>query len=374
MPLPKLNKPGPVKIAGAGPAGLAAATVLAKAGWRAEVHEQSDRVGARWKRGLQILENFSEKEDILGFMERSGLEASFWRSPIREITLWAGRGKRHSFKSDEPLGYFVRRGAQPGELDRGLLDAASAAGAEIHFGSRLGAGEAQIRATGPRRVNGIGKEVTFKTPLSDRMTVILDPELAPGGYAYLFVVDGEATMGMAILSGYKRVDELYQRTAKRFVEIEGIDPSGGEEAVLVANFFLKSSLQGPEGEIWAGEAGGFQDYLFGFGMRYAITSGILAARSICEDLEYNKLWRETLLGKQKVSLWNRFLYEKGGPWVPGLLIGMAQRSGSLRGFLQQFYAPAAWRLTMADLLAGSWKSRKLILNPKDLNGDSDIES
>jgi len=363
---------GPVRIAGAGPAGLAAAIVLARAGRRVEVHEQRDRVGARWKRGLQILENFSEKEDILDFMKRSGIEASFWRSPIHEITLWAGRGKKHHFHSDVPLGYFVRRGAQPGELDRGLLDAAVAAGAEVRFGSRLGTGEARVRATGPRRVNGIGKEVTFKTPLSDRMTVILDPELAPGGYAYLFIVDGEATMGMAILSGYAQVDELYQRTAARFREIEGVDPSGGEEAVLVANYFLKDGLTGPGGVIWAGEAGGFQDYLFGFGMRYAITSGVLAARSISEDLEYNTLWKQTLLGKQKVSLWNRFLYEKGGPWVPGLLIGMARRSGNLRDFLQKFYAPAGWRLLLADAIAGSWKSRKLILNPKDFNGDGNI--
>ncbi len=364
----------PVRIAGAGPAGLAAAIVLARAGRRVEVHEQRDRVGARWKRGLQILENFSEKEDILDFMRRSGIDASFWRSPIREVTLWAGRGKRHVFKSETPFGYFVRRGAQPGELDRGLLDATTAAGAEVRFGSRLGTGAAGIRATGPRRVNGIGKEVTFKTPLTDRMTVILDPELAPGGYAYLFIVDGEATMGMAILSGYASVDELFARTARRFREIEGVDPAGGDEAVLTANFFLKNNLRSPDGTIWAGEAGGFQDYLFGFGMRYAMTSGVLAAKSICGDVEYNKLWKQTLLDKQKVSLWNRFLYEKGGPWVPGLLIGMARRSGDLRTFLTKFYAPVWWRLKAADLLAGAWTKRKLTLNAKDLDDDTSHRS
>lgn len=381
MPLPRpdagtgaaAGPAAPVRIAGAGPAGLAAAIVLARSGRRVEVHEQRDRVGARWKRGLQILENFSEQEDILDFMRGAGIEASFWRSPIRELTLWAGSGKKHHFRSGVPLGYFVRRGAQPGELDRGLLDAAVAAGADVRFGSRLRPGDARIRATGPRRVNGIGKEVTFKTALSDRMTVILDPQLAPGGYAYLFIVDGEATMGMAILSGYARVDELYERTVRRFKEIEGVEPAGGEEAVLVANFFLKGGPRTPEGALWAGEAGGFQDYLFGFGMRYAMTSGVLAARSICGDVEYNKLWSRRLTGKQKVSLWNRFLYEKGGPWVPELLIGMARRSGDLRSFLSEFYAPVWWRLGMADLLAGIWKKRELILNAKDLNDDTSLE-
>lgn len=368
MPLPKLEFPGPVRIAGAGPSGLAAAIGLAQAGWRTEVHEQRDRVGARWKRGLQILENFSEEEDVLAFLDRSGIRAAFWRSPIHELTLWAGRKKSHRFTSAQPLGYFVRRGSEPGQVDRGLLDAARAAGADVRFGSRLAPGEAHVRATGPRRVNGIGKEVTFKTPLSDRMTVILDPQLAPGGYAYLFIVDGEATMGMAILSGYRKVDELYARTVERFKEIEGVDPTGGEEAVLVANFFLKPGL-GSGGVIWAGEAAGFQDYLFGFGIRYALTSGVLAARSISGNLEYNNLWKSALQGKQKVSLWNRFLYEKGGPWVPALLIGMARRSGDLRGFLRRFYAPAPWRLALADTLAGLWTSRKLVLNPKDFDGD-----
>ena len=37
---------------------------------------------------------------------------------------------------------------------------------------------------------------------------------------------------------------------------------------------------------------GFQDELFRFGMRYAIISGYLAAKSIIEGLDYDKLWKK----------------------------------------------------------------------------------
>lgn len=376
MPLPPPDFPGPVKIAGAGPAGLTTAICLAKAGWQVEVHEQHARVGARWKKGHQILENFSEHEDVLAFMHRCGIPTTFRHSPIHQLSLWAGSKTHHRFESREPLGYFVRRGAEPGQIDRELLDAAQGAGAKVIFNSKVGSGAARVRTTGPRRVNGIGKEVTFRTSLSNRMTVILDPELAPGGYSYLFVVDGEATMAMAVLSGYREIDRLYERTAARFREIEGIEATpDAEEGRLVANYFLKPGLE-HNGAIWAGEAGGFQDYLFGFGMRYAMTSGVLAAKSICENLEYNTLWKASLEAKQKISLLNRFIYEKGGTWVPGILIEMARHSGDVREFLRKFYNPGfwPWRVGLADVLVRHWKSRKIVLNPKDFDGDGNAES
>ena len=41
-----------------------------------------------------------------------------------------------------------------------------------------------------------------------------------------------------------------------------------------------------------GEAAGFQDELFRFGIRYAIISGFLAAKSIIENKDYDKLWKK----------------------------------------------------------------------------------
>ncbi len=59
-----------------------------------------------------------------------------------------------------------------------------------------------------------------------------------------------------------------------------------------------------------GERGGFQDYLFGFGMRYAFLSGHLAAQSIIQGTDYESLIKKELLNMMKSSLVNRYLYEK----------------------------------------------------------------
>lgn len=352
-----------IRIAGAGPSGLAAAAILARQGFAVEVHEAKSGVGARWRRGLQVIENFTEKEDVLGLFRRWGIETNFSARPVREITLFDGRGERASFKSAEPLGYYVKRGAFESALDRGLLDQARAAGADVIFNSRLGPRDgARIVATGPRRVDGIGKEVTFATPLSDRMVVVLDPKLAPGGYAYLFVVDGEATLGMAVLKGFSEIDAYYDKTLAFFEKDQQIDASGGEASYLYANFFLNRSLE-RDGLIFAGEAAGFQDYLFGFGIRFAVQSGVLAARSIAEGVSYDGLWKASLDKKRRTSLWNRFLYEKCGNWLPSLFIRLARRSPNFRDYMRSWYRHDPLKMAGAAVSAGIWRKRRIFLEP-----------
>ncbi len=61
-----------------------------------------------------------------------------------------------------------------------------------------------------------------------------------------------------------------------------------------------------------GEAGGFQDALFGFGLNYALRSGVLAARSLLQGSSYGHLCRREL-GRRLASSWvNRGWYERLG--------------------------------------------------------------
>ncbi|WP_269848806.1 NAD(P)/FAD-dependent oxidoreductase [Methanosarcina horonobensis] len=62
-------------------------------------------------------------------------------------------------------------------------------------------------------------------------------------------------------------------------------------------FEIKKNYYDEKGTMFIGEAGGFQDYLWGFGMRYAFQSANLAARSIIENESYNDLIKEHLLKK-----------------------------------------------------------------------------
>ena len=61
-----------------------------------------------------------------------------------------------------------------------------------------------------------------------------------------------------------------------------------------------------------GEAAGFQDLRFGFGIRNALVSGILAARSIIENQSYDALWRARLSPYLQASLVNRAVYGRIG--------------------------------------------------------------
>ena len=62
-----------------------------------------------------------------------------------------------------------------------------------------------------------------------------------------------------------------------------------------------------------GEAGGYQDYLFGFGMRMAMYSGLAAAHKLCGKFSLaHRIYSELNL-KRKISFANRILYEQLSP-------------------------------------------------------------
>lgn len=64
----KLQADETVQIAGAGPAGLAAAITLAREGVSVQVHEARNEVGYRFQRDLQGLENWTTQQDVLQWM------------------------------------------------------------------------------------------------------------------------------------------------------------------------------------------------------------------------------------------------------------------------------------------------------------------
>ncbi|MFT5207330.1 MAG: flavin-dependent dehydrogenase [Candidatus Omnitrophota bacterium] len=371
MPAPKFDPKGTVLISGAGPSGLAAAIYLKQHGIDVEIHEAKSTVGTRWRRGSQILENVSEKTDIIEEFKRLGIKINFNTSAVQNVTLWNGGETKANFESKLPLGYYVNRGNHPGDFDRGLYDQAVELGVNIIFGSRKKCEDVHIVATGPRRVDGIGKEITFSTQAEDRMTVMLDPELAPGGYAYLFIAKGHATIGMAILGRYKEIDTFFIKTIERFSHLEGVDIQRGGEANLYANFFLQKS--GPSPVNFVGEAGGFQDYLFGFGMRYAVQSGTLAAKCLIEGKSFEKLSNQFLLKKQKISLWNRFFYERFQKWLPKYFINQAQKSGDIREYLGSWYHVNPAKIITSDIIRSIW-SRRLTLDKKELYDTRSVNS
>jgi flavin-dependent dehydrogenase len=360
----------PLLVVGAGPAGLSAAITLARAGRSVTVAERNADVGSRFIGDWQILENLSSEEEARAMLARIGIEENFELRGYHEATFFDHRLRRREIRSDRPYGLFLRRGPFDGSLDRGLLAQARAAGATIEFGRRVEPkelGPGAILATGPSVPDGLAREMTFRTNLPDpTIWVLFDHRIAPGGYAYLFSLGGEATLGCAIVHDFRRIDEHFDRTVARFREVADFSVSNERVGYSYMNFTLKTTAVAEGGAYVAGEAAGFQDFLFGLGIRHALVTGHLAARAILEGTSYDRLWREAFGRMPEISLVNRFLYEVAGNWGLADFVRRAAVAPSLRSYLAGWYADAPWKRLLSPVVRRLWRAdRCLHRHPHD---------
>jgi len=308
-----------IQIGGAGPAGLAAAITLARAGRRVLVHETQSEVGYRFDGDFQGLENWSAQQDVLDQLRALGITTEFAMLPCSRGYAFDAWGERYELAGSKTLFYLVERGPGAGTLDTALLEQARGLGVEVRFNSRLDHLEGPgILAVGPKAADAIAVGYHFETAMRDGFWVIYDDELAPQGYAYLLVMNGRGTVKSCMFSGFKQEQMYVERTVAAFQRLVGLEmvnprPHGG-----AGNFRIPARAVTGEHPV-AGEEAGFQDFLWGFGMRYAIVSGVLAARSLLEGKDYDLLWRRELEPQMWNSMVNRVIFgllgNRGYRWV-----------------------------------------------------------
>lgn len=292
-------------VRGGGPAGLSAAIGLLERGARAALQEREGYPGVMRRTGFQFLENFSRDEDSLDLLARLGIEGAVEREPLHRATLWDDRGLPHPVASDRPFGYLLRRGSEPGALDRALFDRAQALG----LGTADASATPHVIATGPVRPDGVAFERHFATDGAHRIWVLFDPRRAPGGYAYLFTHGGRGTFGTAITLDFPRLREHASASWEFFRRLETIPVRHEVQATTFMNIFIPARYEA-DGALYAGEAAGLQDFLYGLAIRMALDSGLLAARSLLEGTDYTTLVRERFSRRLDTGLVHRFLYER----------------------------------------------------------------
>lgn len=349
-----------IHISGAGPAGLAAALTIQNSGRQAVVHELNGDVGARFHDDSQGIENWSTDGDVLDELSAAGIEAEFEHVPYRDMVIFAPDGREHRYNSVNPIFYLVRRGQSPGTLDEGLKHQALAAGALIHFHDPVRHfPHGGIVAEGPHGADAIAVGYIFNTDMADGVYAAVSDHYAPKGYSYLIIHQGRATVAACFFEDFHNEKQYLERTVELFerkvaMKMKDERRFGGTGNFLVPRTARKGNI------LFAGEAAGFQDALWGFGMRYAMVSGHLAARALLAGTpkDYDRMWRRRLGGRLRTGFVNRLLFERLGDAGYRGLLRRADRSEDVRAWLGTQYASTLWKSLFFPVAHRAIRSRR----------------
>lgn len=299
-------------ILGAGPAGLAAAIVLARRGERVTVYEQRNDVGRRFNGDLQGIENWSSPQDPLDELRQYGLTVNFDANPFYQLTATNGRLSRTG-AYDKPSCYLVRRGPEPGTLDVGLKEQALAAGVDIQFNTRKTPDDVDIVATGPngRETFAVARGIVFNSDHDDLFMLFLNNDVAYKGYGYLLLTQGHGCLCTVLFDRFNDVDAAFGRLrqmaeAVTDVAMEQPRPCSGLGSFSTANVYQRGRT------LYVGEAAGIQDLMLGFGIRTAIKSGCLAAEALLTGADYATLAEATFAGRLRATVVGRAMWELAG--------------------------------------------------------------
>ncbi len=334
-----------IEISGAGPAGLSAALAVVHGGSPARVYERRNDVGKRFHGDFQGLENWTTTVDVLDELGSMGIESGFEYTPFREVTCFLPDGTSRVFCSLQPLFYLIRRGSDAGCLDTALKQQALDNGVDIRFDKtlhRLPAGG--IVTQGPRRADAIATGYLFETDMADGAYAAISDCLAPKGYAYLLVCKGRGTLASCLFADFHNDRRYLERCVEFFTDRLGVRMNNPRRFGGSGNFSLPQTAR--KGNIlYAGESAGFQDPLFGFGIRWALISGAEAGRALVDNnpARYERIWKQRLRAYHQTAATNRWFYDRLGDRGYTAALRRFPQGTDVRNWMRKAYAPSLWK-------------------------------
>ncbi|MEM4710248.1 MAG: NAD(P)/FAD-dependent oxidoreductase [Candidatus Diapherotrites archaeon] len=307
-----------INIQGCGPAGLSAAIVLAENGIDVKVFEKQNQVGGLLKHDVQAIRNYGKYDiDILKKFEESRIKIDNLNE-IYRIEKYSPDLKHDViFSNKKPLFFTVKRGISEYSLEKQLYEKALDSGAEIIVGNNLPTTQANIIASGSKfKPSGTLYGIIFESKDIELDTIkfFLLYEKGHNGYAYIAPYsDTEITFA---ITSFRNEDFSNLK-----VKLENLINHNQIINKLIKNKKIIHRYGGhghfniPETAIYnnkllVGGAAGFVEAARGFGLKYAILSGYLAAKSIILDENYDQLWKKEFEQELINGFYRKLIFEK----------------------------------------------------------------
>jgi flavin-dependent dehydrogenase len=246
-----------------------------------------------------------------------------------------------------------------------------AAGAQVHYKSRVKEEDCTIIACGPKGTSAVAYGEIFHTDHPNHIGFQLNDKLAPGSYSYLIIIDGIGLICTCLWRKQKKSERFLNETIAWYeahypnLNRKPIKRVGGKGDFSLPTRYVH------EGRYYVGEAGGLQDFMWGFGMRYAITSGVLAAQSILGECDYEVEIRKKLVPLVKSSAINRFLLNrvgnKGFKLAARYWMWDQKRKGDGLSFMRWLYAPSIFRRVLWPIVKLGMLRRKQLSDGRVVN-------
>ncbi len=299
-----------IKIAGAGISGLTAAINLARNGYDVIVYEKDKSFS---RDNICAVRNYDLSMDAIKEFEKCGVNVKPHSETKRVIKF----SPNHSIEEEgeKTIFYIFERGPGENSMENQLLKEAKDLGVRVVMGRPVDEENVDIVATGGRRMDifAYGHIYSGLNVPKNTAYIIYDDLYAPKGYIYILTANGKTVIVSvsfekkkfrylpANFSIFLRKNEFVRKMVGKKETVSKISGFGNYDIVNTAK---------EDGRYYVGERGFFMDASKGFGIRYAIMTGHLAAKAITDGLDYNRLWKKVLKEELERNLKRRILLNK----------------------------------------------------------------
>lgn len=284
---------------GAGPSGLAAAINVTANGYDAEVFEKNLFLGGNIRTDVQAIRAYGNDSNIMNRLKEYGIKLKHCH-PIYRVKRYSPSNRFDLvYSNDAPIFYTVKRGTDFDSLDSQLISIAESQGTKVNFGQPIKINDAHIISSGSRfDPAGIGFGAVFENANFDNNSIsfFYGNEQIQSGYGYVAPF-GKNYLTISITS-FKKTDFPHiKKNFEEFITSNPVIKEITENASKISEFAGFGHFNIPKTAVhnhkyFTGGAAGFVDPARGFGLKYALLSGVFAAQAITSNLDYDKLWQD----------------------------------------------------------------------------------